>query len=305
MKFYLLLLPIAALSLAFLQVGARSTFAVHEKALKSAQSLKLTFTIQQLPGTPAEAKLTLSRPGMMKLDTPSRLVVSDGRSLWDLDKASNTYTESPIDSAGLATKLAEDLTWAWSAFLSPDQFKTARAADAGSKRMIRGNAVTAVSLTLEGDKTAQFYFDPKLGFARGASIKTFKGEFIVLATEVALGTQPISPLEFAFVPPAGAKKSERPKSDLTSYVPINAIFMGNCMPCHGANRKGGLNLTSYGSLMNGGNGGQEVIPGNGKGSPLVQYLTGERMPRMPYMKPALRQALIDQIVSWIDAGAKQ
>lgn len=306
MKFPLLLLPVAALSLAFLQVASRSTFAAHDKALKAAQSLTVTYTIQPLSGTPSEAKLTLSRPGMMRIETPSKLVVSDGKTLWELDKASNTYTETPADPPAIVAKLSEDSTWAWSAFLAPDQFKTVKASDAGTKRIIRGNQVLTISLTFEGDKTGQLYFDPKLGFARGASLKSSNGEFLMLATEASASAQPIATSEFAFVPPAGAKKSEGPpKPDATSYVPINTILMGNCMPCHGSNRKGGLDLTSYRALMRGGFGGAELIPGNGKGSPLVMYLTGERMPRMPYMKPALPKALIDQVAAWIDAGAKQ
>ena len=47
------------------------------------------------------------------------------------------------------------------------------------------------------------------------------------------------------------------------YNEIQPIFNQNCVDCHVGNfPSGGLNLTDYDNLMNGGNSGQVVIPGD-------------------------------------------
>src|SRR5262249_1093934 len=46
--------------------------------------------------------------------------------------------------------------------------------------------------------------------------------------------------------------------------------------------------------------GPAVIPGDGKASPLVQYLRGEKMPRMPLGGAALTEDQILRIAKWID-----
>ena len=49
---------------------------------------------------------------------------------------------------------------------------------------------------------------------------------------------------------------------------IQTIFTANCTGCHG--NSGGLSLTSYGSVMAGGNSGAVIEPGNHGGSLLWQ-----------------------------------
>ena len=85
------------------------------------------------------------------------------------------------------------------------------------------------------------------------------------------------------------------------YNEIQPIFNQNCVDCHvGNSPSGGLNLTDYDNLMNGGNSGQVVIPGDHLNSILFERIdSGD----MPSGGDRLNQEDIDLIASWINGGA--
>ena len=79
---------------------------------------------------------------------------------------------------------------------------------------------------------------------------------------------------------------------------IQPIFNSRCNSCHGS--AGGLNLTSYNNVMNGGNSGDVIMPYDYTNSLLWQYVN------KGYMPPSatdLTQTQIDLIAQWIDEGA--
>ncbi|MCF7808403.1 MAG: choice-of-anchor D domain-containing protein [Candidatus Marinimicrobia bacterium] len=82
---------------------------------------------------------------------------------------------------------------------------------------------------------------------------------------------------------------------------IQPIFNDNCIGCHGGN--GGLSLGSYAQLMSGSNSGAVVIPGDAANSRIIQRLKGIGGSRMPLNNPALPDATIQLIETWIDQGA--
>jgi len=83
---------------------------------------------------------------------------------------------------------------------------------------------------------------------------------------------------------------------------IQPIFTTKCTNCHGTS--GGLTLTSYSGLMNGGNSGDVVISGNGSESRLIQKLRGTALgSQMPASGCCLEEATINFIERWIDEGA--
>jgi WD40 repeat protein len=89
-------------------------------------------------------------------------------------------------------------------------------------------------------------------------------------------------------------------SYLRDIVPI---LRDNCLACHSSETKqGGLVMDSYESLMKGGKNGPAILAGKGAESRLVLMLRGKVQPPMP-LGNALPPALVDTMVSWIDAGA--
>ena len=63
---------------------------------------------------------------------------------------------------------------------------------------------------------------------------------------------------------------------------IAPILKAKCAACHGsASPAGGLSMASLSSVLNGGKHGPALEPGDSKRSLLMQYVRGERTPKMP------------------------
>src|SRR3954454_18112700 len=63
---------------------------------------------------------------------------------------------------------------------------------------------------------------------------------------------------------------------------IKPILADNCLECHSQDkRKGGLSLSSYGDVLDGGKDGPIVRPGNAARSMMIAKVKGEQGDRMP------------------------
>ena len=77
-----------------------------------------------------------------------------------------------------------------------------------------------------------------------------------------------------------------------------SIFNIRCTNCHGSS--GGLNLTTHNNLMNGGESGAVIIPGNASASLLWQHVNSGSM---PLGSSDLSQSQVNLIEAWINQGA--
>lgn len=95
---------------------------------------------------------------------------------------------------------------------------------------------------------------------------------------------------------------------------IFPILRLRCSGCHGPHvwwdrpNQRGLDVTTYKSLMDGGQSGPPIIPGDPQRSLLVRYLESKgvsigNMPTMPFVGKRLPQAQIELIKRWIKEGA--
>ena len=86
---------------------------------------------------------------------------------------------------------------------------------------------------------------------------------------------------------------------------IQPIFETNCTECHssGGGYFGGLDLTSYSHLMEGGNSGETVFPYYSSASLLIEKLNGTAGTQMPPNADPLDNETISLIAAWIDQGA--
>jgi mono/diheme cytochrome c family protein len=82
---------------------------------------------------------------------------------------------------------------------------------------------------------------------------------------------------------------------------IQPLFNTYCTVCHGP--EGGLDLTSYSTIMAGGLSGPAVVSGNSGASLLVQRLEGTVPPVMPPIGLPLTNEEIALIRTWIDEDA--
>mgnify|MGYP001771037042 CR=1 FL=1 len=210
------------------QADGVSLIAKHEQALREAKSLTVTFTVQHLPAAPEEVTITFSRPGLVRIETPSILRMTDGNKVWEYDKESNSYTEFDGGLEDAMDWLKSDDVYAWAAFFLKDQFAKVSNVKAGNPRMVLGNRVIPVEFTIDArsSKTCTLYIDQALGVARGSSIKAARSgdssELIVLAKKISVGTDALSASAFKFVEPAGSKKVEVSARDMGKwYTDLN------------------------------------------------------------------------------------
>ncbi len=86
---------------------------------------------------------------------------------------------------------------------------------------------------------------------------------------------------------------------------VAPVFARNCGGCHGANNpRSKFSLNTFKLLMQGGEKGDDIVPGKPEDSRLVLMIKGEEEPRMPRGNRSLRRDLIEKIEQWVKEGAK-
>ncbi|MEO7454216.1 MAG: hypothetical protein ABIV13_05570 [Fimbriimonadales bacterium] len=215
---------VALATVALLQVNAGpGLLAKHTATLGDAKSLTVDFTVERLPAAPENYRLVYSKPNQLRIEYPGGMIMTDGTTLWEYDKAKNEYLEGPGDLGSLSKKINSNEYYAWAAFFFPDQLKGVKDAVVGRKISMNGTPVTMVNFTIDAGRslTGTFYVDEKLGVARAASVKASRGsdgvEVLVKAEKMDISDQPADMSLFAFAPPAGAKKVEIAAGDLTKW----------------------------------------------------------------------------------------
>ena len=109
-----------------------------------------------------------------------------------------------------------------------------------------------------------------------------------------------SPLSAADKKPAGKKTAAK----VTYDDHVKPIFRSKCFACHNTSKKkGGLDLTTYTSLMQGGSSGEVIDPGNTEDSYLYSLVTHDSEPNMPPKSDKLAKASLETIRKWIAGGA--
>jgi WD40 repeat protein len=95
-----------------------------------------------------------------------------------------------------------------------------------------------------------------------------------------------------------------PKQKLTYDQHVLPILREKCLSCHNPDKtKGGLDLSTYSKLMEGGGGGEIVKPGDPEGSRLYRLIAHKEEPFMPPSSPTIAKESLDTVSAWILSGA--
>ncbi len=96
-------------------------------------------------------------------------------------------------------------------------------------------------------------------------------------------------------------------SQIDYNTQIQPIFNNNCISCHnnGGGYAGGLDLSSFSDVLEGGNTGNNIIPNDHSNSLLYNRITlpDQNNLSMPQFGPSLPESDINLIAQWIDEGA--
>ncbi|MBN2045677.1 MAG: hypothetical protein JW757_11695 [Anaerolineales bacterium] len=101
--------------------------------------------------------------------------------------------------------------------------------------------------------------------------------------------------------PAPAEEQPTVASEVSFAADVLPILDSRCLNCHGGERvEGDFVLSTYAELMDGGESGPAVIPGDADSSYLAELILAQEMPkRGPKLTPVQTQTIID----WINQGA--
>ncbi len=291
-KLFLALVPVVA---ALVWPAQQASFKRHVDVLQKAKGVQVKFKVIQIGGGIDEESLDLSRRGALRWDTPTRLVVSDGKTIRDYSKTNRSYTEIDYTEAALLAKLNSDAVWAWKAFYDAKMAGRIIGERAGTSRTVRGVSMTDLVVSRRDALPITLMIDDKTGVARGANFKTERGQDVVVqTTEFTLKEDDLGEGLFAWTPPEGAKKLEVSAQKVT-YDQVAEILESNCVRCHGGEKiSGGVNLASYEDLMRS----RVVVAGDPSASRMIRMIKTGKMP--PDGK--LDQELIDKLEQWVVDG---
>jgi hypothetical protein len=91
-----------------------------------------------------------------------------------------------------------------------------------------------------------------------------------------------------------------PEAELTFNLVVGPMLEARCGSCHGEGGLEGLDLTSYSGVLQGGESGPAVIPGEPEGSLLIQKLSADQ----PHFVQLQDQEL-ELVREWIEMGAPE
>ncbi len=116
----------------------------------------------------------------------------------------------------------------------------------------------------------------------------------------------ISTIALMLLPGLVAIAADEKAKPKVTFETVSTIFRSKCNSCHNADKqKGGLNLETYGTAMQGGASGKVVEPGDAATSRLFGLISHTEEPKMPPMQPKLPDADLATIKLWIDGGAPE
>lgn len=182
------------------------------KTLSGAKSLNATYTVQLVGGSPSEYSVSLSKPNMARIDTPTQLTVADGTNITVLDKQANSYFKKPQTDADLKALFTADETNLWASFFGDNGFSKAVSTKATGTKTRQGMVLNSVDVSFDKDnrKVETLYLgkDDNLPHQAQILLNAPDGsETTILQSSVLnVGDTAIGADKFAFVAPADSKE---------------------------------------------------------------------------------------------------
>ena len=104
-----------------------------------------------------------------------------------------------------------------------------------------------------------------------------------------------------------AQAAMTPAADFKNFNDhVKPVLEEHCMGCHNLDRaKGGLSMSTFASIMQGGSSGAVITKGDPDGSRLFRLITHQEEPNMPPSGDKIPDEAIETIRAWIAAGAPE
>lgn len=199
---------LAAAAVVYAQ-GGSSVLQAFVKTVNEAPAISAEFMTQVVGGSPTNYRIDLAKPDKVRIESPSTLIVADGKVVTTLDKASNTYFKAPQNSKSLGEIFANDDLSVWQAFFNAKAFQNVASAKDKGEKVISGAKFKVVEVVQDpqGRITKTLYFDDKnlLKRAQG-DIKDPNGNATSLMIAKSVEVREYRESDFAFAAPNGSRE---------------------------------------------------------------------------------------------------
>ena len=181
------------------------------KALQSAETLKADYSVQTVGGGSERFSVELKKPNLLHVETPSQILVSDGKFLTTYDKADQSYYKQPATAASVGGVFAPEGLNVWAGFFNPKALSPVSSRSLGQKSR-GGQSLEGVEATYDdkGNRVVSYFLNSTDKIARQAQIDIKKGDgkttMIVNAKDVQVGGA-IPADAFAFKAPDGSRET--------------------------------------------------------------------------------------------------
>ena len=271
----------------------------HTATLQMAQSLTVNLKVNVIGGEAEEEELVFSAGNKAKWETPSKLILTDGKIGVTYDKKSKTYVQETWSKTWARKAFGSDRIYPWTAFQNNEFGRDITASKSGESRQVQTMKLTDVKLTRMRKTALTVMIDATSGLVHGLMFEDKDAvRTVVQASELKVDSKPLPDSTFAWVVPAGASEKPIASAEPVLYASIKGILDGSCGACHGStNPKGRIDLSSYEAIM----ASNVVKPGDPDNSRLVRAITFGKMPP----KNPMPNEPVEKLTQWVKDGAKQ
>jgi len=212
---------VAAIALA--QVSTSSLLTSFSKAINDAKSVQSNYTVQTINAGGAESySVTLKKPNLARIETPTQVVVADGKDITTYDKAEKTYFKKPETDAEMKTIFATEELNLWAGFYDLNAYKAVKSKDLGNKA-VKGGILSAVEAAYDAHdrKVVTYYLNQDDKIARKANIELNRGMndpvSMVVDTKSLVVNSDVPKDAFVFDPPADSREMTLEEMNSTKW----------------------------------------------------------------------------------------
>jgi len=182
------------------------------RALYSAKTLNVSFTVQIIGGNPSNYKLELAKPNMVKVDTSVETITADGTSITTYNKKEKTYFKIKQTDAEVMKLMMKGDLYVWAPFFNDQITKNYVGVKSLGTKSRKGVSYQALEFMMPGGRTTKvtYYLDGQDFIARQADFVTkslnVQETAVLNTTSLVAGTAAPDQKLFAFNPPAGSRE---------------------------------------------------------------------------------------------------
>ena len=203
---FLALVGLAAIAAARLAPAGLIDFS---KALQSAPTLKADYTAQTIGGASARYNVQLKKPNLLRVETPTQILVSDGKELTTFEKAEGYYYKQPASAAAIGEIFVPEPLNVWAGFFNPKALSAPSSKSLGTKSR-GGQSLEAVQANYDANRVITYFLDATDKVARQAQIDLTVGSgkqtMVVNAKDVQVGGA-LDADVFAFKAPQNSRET--------------------------------------------------------------------------------------------------